>query len=410
MKSEDLKKMISDIVKERVESLKASGQGLDGQIEITVADKVKTALEDMNVGAEVYGGGLIKTIEGSVINMNDYYHPWVQMSPKMAKFIDGFKLMVRGAPKEAVVKLLQENDDTAGGYLCPEEFIAQMVQYDTEPAIMWPRATIWPMTTDKVGFPKLEQRPDEDAADFDHFAGISWTWTEEAHEKAETQPEFGFLELIAHELAGYTELSNTLIEDSAINILNFITGLFRKSYVWYTDRSFIRGNGARCPLGIVSDPAILTVPRAVAGTFTYADALDMDSKFPSVFQDGGVWFMNKKVLNALRGQVDTVGQPVLQQFYHSLPAGVGMSQITMLLGYPIVPSDGKTYNIGTKGDVILCNPKWYFIGDRRRFTLDTSPHFKFRSNRTAIRVCGRLDGQPAFSEAFVVLDDVTSAS
>ncbi len=292
----------------------------------------------------------------------------------------------------------------------PEEFIAQMVQYDTEPAIIWPRATIWPMTTDKVGFPKLEQRPDEDAADFDHFAGISWSWTEEGGTKEETQPEFSFLELIAHEIAGYTELTNTLIEDSAINILNFITGLFRRSYIWYTDRSFVRGNGARCPLGIVSDPAVLTVNRATAGAFTYADALSMDSKLPSVFSTRASWFMNKKVVNSLRGQVDTNGQPVLQQFYHTGPGGVGMGQITMLLGYPIVASDGKTYALGSKGDVILCDPAWYFIGDRRRFTIDTSPHYKFRSNRTAIRVCGRLDGQPAFSEAFVILDLTSTAS
>jgi len=342
--------------------------------------------------------------------MGNYSKPWIKIGPEIEKFVEGFKAMIKREPKAVIVKLLQENTDTAGGYLVPEEFISQMIQYDTEPAIIWPRATIWPMTTDKVGFPKLSQRPDEDAADFDHFAGISWTWTEEGGSKEETEPEFSFLELVAHELAGYTELTNTLIEDSSINILNFITGLFRRSYIWYTDRSFIRGNGARCPLGIVQDPAVLTVNRATAGAFTYADALNMDTKLPSVFSTNAIWLINKKVLNSLRGQVDTAGQPVLQQFYHAGPGGVGMGQITMLLGYPIVLSDGKTYALGSKGDVILCDPKWYFIGDRRRFTIDTSPHYKFRSNRTAIRVCGRLDAQPAFSEAFVILDLVTTAS
>lgn len=406
MKPEELK----NIVKKVIEDMKLGGPVDDGVIKTAVADEVKNTLEGMEMRSEVYGERIVKTVAGSVMDMGSYSRPWIKLSPEMEKFVEGFKLLVKGAPREAVEKVLLVNTDPGAGYLVPEEFVAQMVQYDTEPAVIWPRATIWPMNTDKVGFPKLEQRPDEDAADFDHFAGISWAWTEEAASKEETQPEFAFLELIAHEIAGYTELSNTLIEDSAINIINFITGLFRRSYIWYTDRSFIRGNGARCPLGIVSDPAVLTVARQTATNFTWIDALAMDSKLPSVFSTGAIWLMNKKVLNNLRGQVDTDGQPVLQQFYHAQPAGIGMGQITMLLGYPIIPSDGKTYALGTKGDVILCDPRWYFIGDRRRFTLDVSEHFKFRSNRTAIRVCGRLDGQPAFSEAFIVLDDVTSAS
>ena len=406
MKAEELKKMINDQIKKVVEDMKIAGPVDDGVIKTVVADELKQTLEGMNMGADIVGGNIIRTAAGSIMNVATPNKPWIKLSPEVEKFVEGFKALVKREPKTVIAKLLQENADPQGGYLVPEEFIAQMVQYDTEPAIMWPRATIWPMTTDKVGFPKLEQRPDEDAADFDHFAGIVWTWTEEGAEKEETEPTFAFLELIAHEIAGYTQLTNTLIQDSSINIMNFITGLFRKSYIWYTDRSFIRGNGAGAPLGIVPDPAVLRVPRQTANQFDWQDALAMDSKLPSVFKTGAVWFIHSKVMNNLRGQVDNNGLPVLQQFYHTGPGGIGMSQITMLLGYPIVLSDGKTYALGTTGDVILCNPKWYFIGDRRRFTIDTSEHYLFRHNRTAIRVCGRLDGQPAFSEAFVILDDV----
>jgi len=284
------------------------------------------------------------------------------------------------------------------------------VQYDTEPAVVWPRATIWPMSTDKLGMPKLKQRPDFDSDAFDHFAGVSFTWTDEGGEKTETEPDFEFLELIAHELSGYTEITDTLIEDSAINIMNFITNLFRRAYVWTTDRVFIRGNGARQPLGIVQDPAVLTVNRQTANAVVYLDLLNMDSKLPSVFDSGAVWMASKKTLNSLRGQVDTNGQPVLQQYYHTGPGGVGMSQVMYMLGYPVVKSDAKTYDLGTKGDLILGNWSWYYIGDRKRFTMDASKHYKFRNNKTALRVCGRLDGQAAFPEAFVVLDSAVGTS
>ncbi len=409
MKTEELKTMISQVVKAQVDSLRSDGQ-LGGEVQIANVTEIKHVLEEMNLKPRMQANGWIVTKQGSVINPGNTREPWIELSEEMEKFAKGVGLMVRGEDKSVIVKTLVENTDPSGGYLVPEEFQAMMVQYDTEPAAVWPRATIWPMGTDKLGFPKLAQRPDEDAADFDHFAGVLFAWTEEAGTKTETEPSFEFLELIAHELSGFTAISDILLQDSAINLINFLTGLFRRAWVWYTDRSFIRGNGARCPVGVVQDPAVLTVARATAGAFTYQDALDMDSKLPSVFDNGAVWMMNKQVQNSLRGQVDTNGQPVLQQFYHALPGGAGMGTITLLLGYPVIRTNGKTYGLGTAGDVILGDWKWYYIGDRRRFTMDMSTHYLFRSNRTALRVTGRLDGQPAFSEAFVVLSDVSSAS
>jgi len=310
------------------------------------------------------------------------------------------------------IEELQENNDPTGGYTVPEEFSATMVQYDTEPAIVWPRATVWPMSTDKLGMPKLAQRADADAADWDHFAGVSFTWTEEGGQKTETEPSFEFLELVAHELSGYTEVTNILLEDSAINILNFLTGLFRRAWIWFTDKSFLRGNGARQPVGVLqNDPAVLVVARAVAGTVTYADVINMENKLPSVFEDGAVWMCNKRVLNALRNERSALtGELILQQFYHTGPGGVGSKMVEYLLGYPVIRADQKTHAIGTRGDICLGNWMWYYIGNRKGFTMDSSKHFRFRSNRHALRVTGRVDGQAAIPEAFVVLGDVTGGS
>ena len=407
---DETKEAIANIVKEQVQALMASGKPVDGQIHVASVEDVRQSLKDMDLRPRMQANGWITTKQGSVINPMNSREPWIELSPEMVKFAEGMGKLVRGEDKSILTKVLVENTDPSGGYLVPEEFQAMMIQYDTEPAAVWPRATIWPMNTDKLGFPKLDQRPDEDSADFDHFAGVIFTWTEEGGSKTETQPDFSFMELVAHELSGYTAVSDILLQDSPINLINFLTGLFRRAWIWYTDRSFLRGNGARCPLGVVQDPAILTVNRATAGAVTYADILNMDTKLPSVFDQGAVWMCNKKVMNSLRGQVDGNGQPVLQQFYHTGPGGIGMTQLTMLLGYPVVVTNGKTYNLGSKGDIVLGNWKWYYIGDRRRFSLDMSTHFLFRNNRTALRITGRLDGLPAFSEAFVVLDLTSTAS
>lgn len=404
---EQLNEMIKEVVSAQIELMREKGEGYDGIVKVGGLD-LKSTLQDMGIGYGMGGDGYLVLERGSIINTRTPQAPWVKLSPELEEWANGLKEFIK-SKGTIVPKVLQESNDPEGGYLVPGEFEATLVQYDTEPAIVWPRATVWPMNSDKLGMPKLKQRPDEDESDFDHFAGVSFTWTDEGGQKEETEPDFEFLELIVHELSGYTEITNILLEDSAINLMNFLTGLFRRAYVWITDRVFIRGNGARQPLGIVPDPATLTVNRSTAGTVTYADLLSMDSKLPSVFDNGAVWFMSKKVINAFRGQVDGNGQPILQEFYMG-PSSIEKGPVQYVLGYPVVRSDGKTYPLGTKGDVILGNWTWYYIGDRRRFTLDTSAHYKFRRNKTAIRVCGRLDGQAAFSEAFVVLDLIADGS
>jgi len=408
---EELKQIIDDAVKTQLEAIRKDNPGQEDPTIGQGKTDLATILGQMGVEFHV-AGNLIYTDKGSIISNATPITPWVKLSPEMENYAQAIIMLIKsgGTRTDAVMKLLQENTDTAGGYLVPEEFEATVVQYDTAPTIVWPRATIWPMGTDKLGMPKLAQRSDKDAADFDHFAGVVFTWTEEGHTKTETEPSFEFLELIAHELSGYTAVTNILLEDSTLNIMNFLTGLFRRAWLWFTDRAFLRGQGARQPLGVISDPAVLVVNRAVAGTVTYADVLAMDTKLPAVFDQGAVWMCNKDVLNALRGQVDAAGQPVLQQFYHTGPGGIGMGQIDMMLGYPIVKADQKTMPLGTRGDIILGNWSWYYIGQRKGFSMDISTHFLFRANQTAIRVTGRLDGQAAIPEAFCVLDVVTAGS
>lgn len=402
MTKEELTKLIQETVKEM-----RTAQPDSIIVDVPHGKKhefdIEAALHDIGMATTPLAGGYTITEKGSIINTMNPMRPWVKLSKEMEEWVLAFKDFVntRG---ERVGKVLQESSDPQGGYTVPEEFQATLIQYDTEPAIVWPRATVWPMSRDKLGMPKLKQRPDEDdTTNFDHFAGVIFTWTEEGGTKTENEPEFEFIELVAHELSGYTAITDILLEDTVINMMNFLTLLFRKAYVWYTDRAFLRGTGARQPLGVIQDPAVTIVARQTAGAFTFTDAINMDDQLPSVFEQGAIWMMNKRCLNSIRNERDNNNQLILQEHYIAGPGGVGSTRVPYLLGYPVVRSDAKTYNLGTTGDVVLGNWAWYYIGDRKRFTMDISKHFLFRQNRTAMRIVGRLDGQPAISEAFIIL-------
>ena len=347
-------------------------------------------------------GGYMTTKSGSVINLKNKRQPWIQASDEMKNWTTDFVTYLKTGN---TTKLLNESVDTAGGYLVPEEFRALMIMYDVESTLIWSRATIWPMSGEKLAFPKLQQNPDVTDVNFDHFAGVSFDWVEEGGEKPSTEPEFALVEMIVHELAGYTEITNTLLDDSIINLLNYLTRIFRSAWYWYTDKAFIQGTGGKQPLGILNDPQVPSVNRQTAGAIEVQDVLNMESTMPAIFDGNAIWMITKKGRASLRGQTVSASSKelVLQEMYGNLKDGYDMT----ILGKPAVLADGKIPNLGTEGDLILGAWQWYYIGFRQDFAMDSSRHYKFRNNRTALRCSGRLDGVASMPQAFIYLTDVS---
>lgn len=348
-------------------------------------------------------GHYLHTKQGSVFNMNNKSTPWVSVSDELKEWATDFAAYVKTGQ---VSKLLNSGVDTQGGYLVPEEFRAVMLMYDSETTLVWSRATVWPMSGEKMAFPKLMQNPDVNDASFDHFSGVSFQWIEEGGEKPATEPSFGLVEMIVHELAGYTEITNTLLDDAIINFINYLTRLFRAAWYWYTDKTFISGTGGKQPLGILSDPNVITVFRQTVLNVEPKDIFNMEAAMPAMFDPQSVWFITKKGRANLRGQTVTNSskQLILEESYANIADGYQMT----MLGRPAVLADGKIPNLGLTGDIILAAWNWYYIGFRQDFSMDSSSHYKFRQNRTALRCSGRLDGQAAMPKAFVVLDAATS--
>ena len=392
---DDFSGMIKDTVKQMITDL---------QNDVESPFKVQHVEQQMlHNPSMTLSGGIMTTKQGSVINLNNKSTPWVACSEEMTLWAKDFAAYLKTG---MVSKFLSESVDDEGGYLVPEEFRNMMIMYDAEDTLVWGRATIWPIAGEKIQFPKLNQNPDVQDGDFDNFAGVTFGWVEEGGEKPETEPTFGMVEMIVHELAGYTEITNTLLDDSVINLINYLTRLFRSAWYWYTDKSFIQGTGGKQPLGIINDPSTLSVYRQTADTIEFQDVLNMESRMPAVFDTNAVWFITKQGRSALRGQTVTASSKelVLQEMYGDHTKGYDMT----ILGKPAYLADGKIPALGSTGDLILGTWTWYYVGFRQDFAMDSSRHYKFRNNRTALRCSGRLDGQAAIPQAFVELDAATS--
>jgi len=331
------------------------------------------------------------------------FHPFVTISKQMEAFIEGVRVLARGGDPRGISKSLQESDDTAGGFLVPEEFQAEVIRYATEAAIVRPRARIFPMASNTLTLPKLDQSSYK-------FAGVDIHWEgDEGETKEESQPKFGRITLKLGKLIGLVPVSDDLLNDSAINLANFLVSLFGEAIAYEEDKQFLVGNGMKKPMGIVN--CGVEKARVGAGCIVYEDLKNMLFALPAWAKARARWITTQaglqEVLDIKSGIYTGAAVDQTEGFPLFLPGfSIAAGLPNTILGLPYDVTD-KLPGVGTKGDIILGDLGAYYIGDRGGLSVASSIHDHFRQDETVFRFVKRTDGQCALSNAFVVLGDVT---
>lgn len=288
-----------------------------------------------------------------------------------------------------------------GGFAIPTQQRTDILTAMAENSIVQPRAQVVPMASRLVDWLALDLS--QGAAGVSaFFAGVRVYYTEEMNNITESQPKFRNIQLHAREMAGYAEIPNGLIRDSAISMEAFLRGpnSFGGALGWQKDYDYIRGNGVGRPLGVLNCPAKLLVSRNTASTFKFVDAVTMASKM--VMGRSPVWLINQSVMPQLFQMVDGATNNIW------LPNAAGGGPQS-LLGWPIIWTE-KLPALGTAGDVMLVDWSWYIVGDRQEVTMDIDRSYKFQANATAFRALIAHDGQPWLNNYITLADGSTTVS
>lgn len=370
------------------------------------------------IDTRAFRGG-IKSFDGS---MNGYeiarklhsaHGPWMHLGPQMEKFAEiirvrgnADKMRAKGIDIQEYNKEVLDTITKATGpltlsdvgALVPIEFLATVIEFATAQSQILPRLWRIPMGSLTLRIPKLAQTAGS------YFGGIKLYHPDEAGEKFATKPGFDTLIFTAKKLIGLIALTDELIADSAINIVNYVTSLFVRAFQWETEHEVIQGTGAGNQMtGIITDGNINVVPRQAEGSVEYDDLINLESSLDENFQD--LTFISRRAtVNTFRKQKDTAGQPVYHDGYSTM---FGASVPPQLIGHPLI----KTRNakaMGSHGDIILCDPGFYIWAVRQDMSIDQSKDRYFEFDETAVRFVVRQDGAPAVSEAFSILDTKTS--
>lgn len=310
-------------------------------------------------------------------------------------------------------KALAGGTGTAGGYTIPQQFADKLMLLAAEASIFAQMATNLPMEGRSLLVPCLDQSKAPPTDGSAYFGGVALAWTEEAGDTTATEPSFNQLEMTAHELTGYTEVANSLLQDSAAALDSLLTTLLSSALAWAKDHSMLNGNGRGKPLGVINAPGTVVVTRTTSNRFKLSDSANMLSRLPGSCMETAVWVMSQSLIPEMVQLADSgnnvVWIPNFAVKDASQGGGAAVKMPAMLHGRPIFWTE-KAPTLGSKGDVSLVDWSQYLLGTRQELALDVSPHAKFRNNQTAWRIVARFDGQPWVRSPITLADGTTTVS
>jgi len=364
-------------------------------------NKLKELLADVQKGvtAEVYEK-LLKEFPNrkDIFGKADEATQTREMKEKTAEYIKAKYFGDR-----AQSKALSGGEATAGAELVPEYFASEVIRIAGKYGHVRRDARLYPMASDTLNVPT---------------AGTvtAYRVAEKAAITA-SQPTTGSVQLVAQELAVLIPVSNQLLADANVGVVDLLTTLSGEALASKEDEWGIEGLSSG--EGIFQDSNVNVVTMDSGDdAFTDVNAdylLDLLNQIDENALDGGKWYMTFSVFNLLRKVKDTTGQYIVQQPANGMPATIWNFPVALVSTMPKSTDDAAATKFLAFG-----NLKYMLFGDRQQMSIDISNQATvvdsdnttlnlFQRNMSAVRVIERIDIELAEADkAFAVLKTAAS--
>ena len=205
--------------------------------------------------------------------------------------------------------------------------------------------------------------------------------------------------LIASRLFIYGKVSNQLLDD-APTLSGSLDGAVTAAIGFDLDSAFFRGTGVGMPLGILNDPAKITIAKESgqeAATINYDNLVKMFARMADSCRERAYWVVNATAIPELLTLSIEIGV-----------SGVHVPVMTRgpngfeILTRPVIFTE-KVPAIGTEGDISFVDFSQYAVGLRNDLRLDKSAHIGFATDETAFRAILRADGRGSWKSAVTPL-------
>ena len=281
------------------------------------------------------------------------------------------------------------NSGADGGYLVPEEFSTLVITKKSAIAKMRKFATVIPMVTDKLHVP------------YDNN-NTAPTWESENSNPTPSDASFAEITLTPYKLKVLSVVSNELLADANVSIINYLAEQFARTMAAEEDKQFFTGNGSSKPTGLRS-LSVTSVTQAGA-SLAYSDVLKLFMALPEQYRANATFATSPTGIQLLMGLVDDQHRPI---FMPSWEAG----KPATLFGRPLIEVADWPTNL-TVGSASNTTEIWfgdlstYVVGDRQALEMSISTERYFEYDQTALKAILRVDGKGTLTDAHRVLVSV----
>jgi HK97 family phage major capsid protein len=235
---------------------------------------------------------------------------------------------------------LSEGSTTAGGFLVPEEFKAEVLRVAAQYGVIRRECRIIPMAYDVVNIPA--------AGTTDQSA----IWTNEAAQILQTNPTFRQCVLTINKLAAIPKVTNELLADANVNVIQYLSEIIGEAFAKAEDQQGFCGIGSPF-VGCLSATGVPTTPQAggtAAQSLSYQDLINATGNIYTNLGGNAKFYFHRTMGAHIRGLITTAGAPVF---------GAVANEIA---GYPFILGEALPF----KANAVSAGTAYAIFGDLRK--------------------------------------------
>lgn len=209
---------------------------------------------------------------------------------------------------------LSEGTTTAGGFLVPEEFKAEILRLQPLYGVIRKEVRVLPMAYDVVNIPAADRE-------------VTASWVNEAAQITSTDPTFRQVTLTINKLASIPKVTNELLADANVGVIEYLAMTIAEQFAKAEDTQGFNGTGSPF-VGILAATGVPTSTHTGGAiALSYGDMMRMTGELYTNALSNAKWYLHRTMVAHVRGLITTAGAPI----FGATTGDVG--------GYPIVQTE-----------------------------------------------------------------------
>ena len=366
------------------EALKDWGEQSAGSVVKSSFDRIADEREGNIPGVSSTADGELYAVDGNFKHVGEQKLSALKSGAYKDAFADYIRSTGLGrSVKGDAMKILNEGADTSGGFWIPPDFRPELIKKMATMTSVRPNASVFTTGTDAITFPAVSYTTDDK-----YTSGVRFSWRGSSPSASDyteaTNPISGQVKLPVHLATAAIILTREQLEDTAFDVLGYLTGLMAEAFSLGEEDAFTNGTGNGMPVGFLNHPSMAIANGSTStvngvtyngnyilsgssGALAWGSAstgiIGVEAALPPQYESGAKWYGNKATyagIRAINAGTATLPQWSLGDSWPNYANNYNAS----LLGYNVVKNQFMPDVAASAVPLVLGDMKGYYIADR----------------------------------------------